>query len=242
MSSAPRLRLAGDRALVVEFGDAIDEATNRRVHAVCRTLDAHPPPGLIETVPTYRSLMIHYDPLQMSAVDLERAVVEADAQALDAPPRPGRVIEVPTVYGGPFGPDLADVAAHAGLSPDEVVALHAGGDYLVYMMGFMPGFPYLGGMSPRLATPRLGTPRTRVPAGSVGIAGPQTGIYPTDSPGGWRLIGRSPIRLFDPARQPPSLLDAGDTVRFVAVSEAAFAALSGDADARRPSHTSTRGA
>jgi inhibitor of KinA len=217
MASMPRIRLAGDRALVVEFGDAVDEPTNRRVRAIGRILDQRAVSGLIETVPTYRSLMIHYDPMRVTITELERLVADADTQAAAMAPRPGRIVEIPTVYGGEYGPDLEDVAAHAGLSPDDVVALHAGTDYLVYMMGFMPGFPYLGGMSPRIATPRLGTPRTRVPAGSVGIAGPQTGIYPTDSPGGWRLIGRTPTCLFDPARQPPSLLEAGDTVRFVAV-------------------------
>jgi KipI family sensor histidine kinase inhibitor len=127
------------------------------------------------------------------------------------------VIEVPTVYGGEFGPDLAFVASHSRLSEAEVVQIHSGTDYLVYMMGFSPGFPYLGGMSPRIATPRLKTPRTAIPAGSVGIAQEQTGVYPVESPGGWQLIGRTPARLFDAGRQPPVLVEAGDSIRFVPI-------------------------
>jgi biotin-dependent carboxylase-like uncharacterized protein len=132
------------------------------------------------------------------------------------------VVEVPVLYGGEFGPDLDEVAARAGMSADEVVATHAGTEYRVYMMGFMPGFPYLGGMSPRIATPRLGTPRIAVPAGSVGIAGGQTGIYPTESPGGWRLIGRTPMHLFNAARTPPAAIEAGDHVRFVSIGRAEY--------------------
>jgi len=219
MGGVPRFLPAGDRALVVEYGDTIDPAINARVRALAAViaLDAHA--GVVETVPTYRSLMIHYDPFVLHADALEQLVRDADARlssvALPAP----RVVEVPTVYGGESGPDLDEVAARAGLRAAEVVAIHAGTDYLVYMMGFMPGFPYLGGMSPRIATPRLGTPRTVVPAGSVGIAGAQTGIYPTDSPGGWRLIGRTGATLFDVERTPPALIEAGDHVRFVPVEQ-----------------------
>jgi KipI family sensor histidine kinase inhibitor len=217
MGPAPRLLPAGECALVVEYGDTIDADINARVRALAAVLDREAPAGMVETVPTYRSLMIHYDPAVLPADAVERLVRDADARvptcALPAP----RVIEVPTVYGGEDGPDLDEVAARAGLRADEVVALHAGTDYLVYMMGFMPGFPYLGGMSPRIAVPRLGTPRTVVPAGSVGIAGGQTGIYPTESPGGWRLIGRTHVTLFDVARTPPALIAAGDLVRFVPV-------------------------
>ena len=227
MGGVPRFLPAGDRALVVEYGDAIDPDINARVRALAAVIDRDAPAGLVETVPTYRSLMIHYDPSVLPADVLEPLVRDADARwssvALPAP----RVVEVPTVYGGESGPDLDEVAARAGLRTDEVVAIHAGTDYLVYMMGFMPGFPYLGGMSPRIATPRLGTPRTIVPAGSVGIAGAQTGIYPTESPGGWRLIGRTMVTLFDVQRTPPAMIDAGDYVRFVPIEprDAAMASL-----------------
>jgi inhibitor of KinA len=168
-------------------------------------------------VPTYRSLMIHFDPFVLPAEALEELVRDADAR-LDSVTLPSpRVVDVPTVYGGDAGPDLADVAARAGVTEAEVVALHAGGDYLVYMMGFSPGFAYLGGMSERIAAPRLETPRTAIAAGSVGIAQQQTGIYPVESPGGWRVIGRTPVPLFDPSRTPPVVVDAGDYLRFVPV-------------------------
>jgi len=218
MLSPPRLLPAGDRALVVEYGATIDERVNARVRGLASMLNAVTHPGILETVPTYRSLMVHYDPLRLAVSDLERILRDADAGLADEPVLERRTVEMPVVYGGEFGPDLADVAAHHGLSEDDVVAIHAATDYLIFMMGFMPGFPYLGGLSPRIATPRLSTPRTAVPAGSVGIAGHQTGIYPTDSPGGWRLIGRTPVRLFDASRTPPVLFEAGDYLRFMPVS------------------------
>jgi len=218
MLTPPRVLPAGDRALVVEYGATIDAQVNARVRGLAATLDATAPPGIIETVPTYRSLMVHYDPLRLAVSDLERILLAADAGLADEAVPARRTVEMPVVYGGEFGPDLADVAAHHGLSEDDVVAIHAATDYLIFMMGFMPGFPYLGGLSPRIATPRLSTPRAVVPAGSVGIAGHQTGIYPTDSPGGWRLIGRTPVRLFDTARTPPVLFEAGDYLRFIPVS------------------------
>jgi KipI family sensor histidine kinase inhibitor len=218
MLTPPRVRPAGDRALVVEYGATIDEQVNARVRGLAAMLNAAAPPGIIETVPTYRSLMVHYDPLRLAVSELESILRAADAGLAEVVVPERRTVEMPAVYGGEFGPDLADVAAHHGLSEDDVVAIHAATDYLIFMMGFMPGFPYLGGLSPRIATPRLSTPRTVVPAGSVGIAGQQTGIYPTDSPGGWRLIGRTPVRLFDAARTPPVLFEAGDYLRFIPVS------------------------
>jgi KipI family sensor histidine kinase inhibitor len=206
---------AGDRAVVVEYGDAIDEATNLRVRLVTAALTARHDPGIVEIVPTYRSLMVHYDPLRLSRADIEAIVADAEQHLAGVTlPRP-RVIDIPTVYGGHYGPDLDDVAAWAGIPKDEVIALHCGREYLVYMMGFMAGFPYLGGLSPRIAMPRLPSPRTRVPTGSVGIAQEQTGIYPTETPGGWRLIGWTPVRIFDATHDPPVLFEAGDYIRFV---------------------------
>jgi inhibitor of KinA len=217
MPPDPRYLPAGDQGLVVEYGDTIDPAINRRVRALFHALDAAAIPGIVDLVPTYRSLLVTYDPLRLSPDDLQRTLERTEASLDSAPARAPRVVEVPTAYGGTFGPDLPFVASHNGLSEDDVVRIHSGTDYLVYMMGFSPGFPYLGGMSDRIATPRLATPRTAIPAGSVGIAQAQTGIYPVESPGGWQLIGRTPVRLFDPERQPPVLVEAGDFIRFVPV-------------------------
>jgi len=220
MDVAPRILIAGDRALVVEYGRAIDEATNRRVRALTSALAARAVAGVVELVPTYASAMVHYDPTVTTPAALQEAILEADRHLDDVALPPSRLIEVPTVYGGRFGPDLDAVAVETGLSPREVIEIHHGRDYLVYMMGFMAGFPYLGGLSPRIAVPRLPSPRTKVPAGTVGIALEQTGIYPTDSPGGWRLIGWTPLRIFDATHDPPVLFEAGDRIRFVPMTEA----------------------
>jgi inhibitor of KinA len=219
--SNPRFLLAGDAALVVEFGDAIDLEINRRVHALARALARRPLPGLGEAVPSYRSLLVHYDPLRLSYAQVESFVAEALQWREDAPLPEPRLVEIPAVYGGEHGPDIGFVAEHNGLAVEEVIRLHSEATYSVYMLGFTPGFPYLGGLPDALATPRLETPRQRVPAGSVGIAGAQTGIYPLSTPGGWRLIGWTPVMLFDPARTPPALLQPGDRVRFAPVSEGA---------------------
>jgi KipI family sensor histidine kinase inhibitor len=206
---------AGDSAVVVEYGDTIDEGTNLRVRRLASALSARRDPGVVEIVPTYRSLMVHYDPLRLSRAGVEAIVVDAEQHLADVTLPPSRVIEIPTVYGGDYGPDLNDVADWAGIPRDEVIVIHCGREYLVYMMGFMAGFPYLGGLSPRIAMPRLPSPRTRVPTGSVGIAQEQTGIYPTETPGGWRLIGWTPVRIFDATHDPPVLFEAGDYIRFV---------------------------
>ena len=210
---------AGDRALVVEYGDTIDQATNRRARTLAAALLSQPVDGLLEVVPTYRSVLIHYDPLRLPKPALERVVLDVERYLADVALPAPRVIEVPVVYGGQYGPDLQDVAALSGLPPDEVVAIHCGQDYLVYMMGFMAGFPYLGGLSPRISVPRLASPRTKVPTGSVAVALEQTGIYPTETPGGWRLIGWTPVRVFDATREPPVFFEAGDYIRFIPVSE-----------------------
>ncbi len=215
----------GEGGLAVELGEGIDEAVNARVHqlaAAARALG----PAVREVVPTYRSLLLLFDPLRLPRARLVRKV-EALLAGLDRPGAAagGRVVRIPVAYGGAFGPDLDLVARHAGLSEDEVVALHGSVPYRVFMLGFTPGFPYLGGMPARLATPRRDAPRPRIPAGSVGIAGAQTGIYPVESPGGWQLIGRTPLRLFDAASPTPFLLAAGDRVRFRRCTEAEFHAL-----------------
>ena len=210
---------AGDRGLVVEFGDEISLALNARVRALDVLLAAARIPGLIEAVPTYRSLGIEYDP---SAVSFEalQARVDQLVGALDPGdlPSPKRV-RIPTVYGGEYGPDLPFVAEHAGLPEAEVIRLHSQAVYHVYMIGFAAGFAYLGGLSARLHTPRLPSPRIRVPKGSVGIGGNQTGAYPAETPGGWRLIGRTYLELFDPSRDIPTPMAPGDEVEFVPITE-----------------------
>ena len=208
---------AGDLAVVIELGNAIDPEVNQRVHDLARTIAERRVAGVIELVPTYRSLLVYYDPLRTTRAALERELEDVTAGHLAVSRPPARIVEFPTVYGGEFGPDLDFVAEHAKLTSAEVIRIHSATDYLVHMMGFTAGFPYLGGMSPAIATPRLATPRTRTPAGSVGIALQQTGIYPADSPGGWQIIGRTPVRIFDPGRTPPVVIEAGDYVRFVPV-------------------------
>ena len=215
MYDEPKFLTAGDRAMVVELGDSISPETNRRVHGLLRALESHALPGIVDLVPTYRSLLVLYNPLLSSFDGLRSLVASLDDDDAGAGKEAPNIVEVPTVYGGEHGPDLDFVAEHNGLSPEEVVEIHSGADYPVYMLGFTPGFPYLGGLSEKLHTPRLATPRTVTPGGSVGIAEAQTGMYPVQSPGGWRIIGRTPLALFDPEREPPSLLNAGDVVRFV---------------------------
>ncbi len=206
----------GDSSVLIHFSDEIDLATNLRVHALDARLRLASIPGVIETVPAYSTILVHYDPLRTSYTEVATLLSEEIARQEQPAARKSRRIEVPVQYGGEAGPDLPFVAESHHATPREVVRLHTGRDYTVFMMGFTPGFPYMGTLPQELATPRLQTPRTRVPTGSVGIAGSQTGIYPIDSPGGWQIIGRTSLRLFDPAADEPLLFAPGDTVRFMA--------------------------
>lgn len=216
----------GDRAVTITLGTTIDEVTRLRVQSLCAALDAQPVPGLIEYVPAFASLTVHYDPARVPLASggtspyesLCALLTDALQRATPASIPTPRTVTIPVAYGGEFGPDLEDVARHAGISPDDVIALHTSGDYVVHMVGFIAGFGYLGGLPHKIATPRRATPRTLVPASTVGIGGSQTGVYPIDSPGGWNLIGRTPLTMFDPRRDPPTLLHAGDRVRFVALA------------------------
>jgi KipI family sensor histidine kinase inhibitor len=211
----PRLHLLGDAALLCELPAPATLAQQQRIWALAE--QARQWPGVGETLPGMNNLTLTFDP---TAIDLDTLT----AHVLHAWPTlasgaiEGRRIDIPVAYGGEHGPDLADVAAHTGLTPAEVVRRHSGGEYIVYLLGFLPGFAFMGGLPPELATPRRAEPRTAVPARSVGIGGEQTGIYPLVSPGGWQLIGRTPLELFDPAAEPPTLLRPGDRVRFVAES------------------------
>lgn len=222
-----RLDPLGDRAVLIHLGDRIDEATHRRVRAVCSRLERSSVPGMLEIVPAFASVAVHFDPVASGGGADAYGRVEAallreleDLEEIEIPA--ARLVEIPVCYGGELGPDLEAVARRHGLRPEEVARIHAAGDYRVFMIGFAPGFAYLGGLDPRIATPRRATPRTRVPASSVGIGGAQTGVYPIDSPGGWQLIGRTPLRLFTPEAEAPTLLRAGDRVRFRAISAEEF--------------------
>ena len=218
MYDSPQYLPAGDRALVVELGDGISPDCNSRVHSLALAIESQDVLGVIDLVPTYRSLLVQYDPMRVSLPELQDQLSEIESNLEEGSQREARIVHIPTLYAGEYGPDLEFVAENTGLTTEEVVGVHSETDYLVYMMGFTPGFPYLGGLDDRLATPRLETPRSEIPAGSVGIAESQTGVYPVASPGGWRLIGRTPLVLFDPQRDPPSLLAAGDYIRFIRLS------------------------
>lgn len=214
----------GDRALTIEFGDRIDRELSRDVLRLDRIIRAVPPQGVVETVPTFRSLLVHYDPLVTSRAELERAVGDMTAEDKNGV-APARLWRIPVCYESECAPDLDDVAQITGLGPAEIVALHSSVRYHVYMLGFLPGFPYMGDLPPKLALPRRADPRVRVPAGSIAIATMLTAIYPFESPGGWHLIGATPIGLFDPAGDPPALLAAGDAVEFDPIGADAFKAL-----------------
>lgn len=221
MRDEPRVEPLGDRAVVVRCGDAVDDATFRRVQAVRARIMGATPAGTTDVVAGFTSVALHFDPLLVRRADgvLPTAAMTAAVAALvahldAAPVLPGRTFEIPVCYEGDMAPDLGEVARHTGLAADEVIAIHSAAEYVVRVVGFLPGFSYLGGLDPRLVTPRRDTPRRRVPAGSVGIGGAQTGIYPLESPGGWNIIGRTDARLFVPQRTPPALLAVGDRVRF----------------------------
>lgn len=219
----------GDKAIVLQFEDVLSHGTHAKIQAMAQYLEQHPVPGILEHVPAYTTLTVYYDPWLLSqngtrdpydaaVAYLQTALSEAKGRVRHTE----TAVEIPVCYGGAYGPDLEEVARHNRLSPQEVVALHTQNEYLVHMMGFAPGFPYLGGMNKQLATPRKQEPRASIPVGSVGIAGEQTGVYSIATPGGWQLIGRTPLILFDASRPQPSLLKTGDRVRFVAITEDEF--------------------
>lgn len=219
---------SGDRAILIQFKQEISEVTNRKVIALARSLEEIQIDGVEECVPAYASLMVYYNPLKLGYYELVKILVELDVGESDQIEGPPTVHEIPVLYGGEMGPDLHDVATFHGLSVQDVIRIHAGTIYRVYMIGFVPGFPYLGGLDSRLHTPRLETPRLKIPAGSVGIAGQQTGIYPLSTPGGWRIIGHSPIPLFRPYNlEKSTLISAGDSIRFVPVTEEEYSQIKG---------------
>jgi KipI family sensor histidine kinase inhibitor len=222
------VRPLAESGLLVELAGGIEPAIVARVMALTAAIDAAALPGVLDVVPSYRTILLAFDPTVVDGAAIAAEVRRLAVPAAEVKTPPARTVTIPVAYGGVHGPDLADVVAHTGLEPGEVVARHAAATYLVACMGFAPGFAYLVGLPPELATPRRTTPRTRVPTGSVGIGGVQTGIYPMETPGGWHLIGRTPVRLFDRDRSEPFLLRPGDEVRFDPISTEEYDALAID--------------
>lgn len=232
-----QFRPLGDCAVFVYFGHTISEEVHLSIKQFLFILEENPFEGLIEIVPSYTNVCIYYDvavvakwkPKELSPYEKVIQVLQTLLQKeVKIKAQTARLIEIPVCYGGIFGPDLTEIAAYHRLSEQQIIHLHTKNDYLVYMLGFAPGFPYLGGMDERIATPRKETPRLKIPAGSVGIAGSQTGIYPLETPGGWQIIGRTPKKLFFPNQDPPSLIQAGDKIRFVPITEKEFFEMGGE--------------
>lgn len=237
--NSPRIEALGDGALLIQCGEAIDAGVNAQALAIARAIETAKLPGILDIAPAYASVCLRYEPHAWIGADVQSPFARLAARlgtlvedVASSPVRgyyslspdavggegwgEGELLEIPVIYGGESGPDLDEVAAHAGLMREAVIELHSGAEYRVAMLGFTPGFPYLLGLPDALHMPRRATPRTRVPAGSVAIGGAQTGVYPRETPGGWHLIGRTPLHLFDPARDPPALLKPGMRVKFVA--------------------------
>lgn len=210
----------GDTGIQLQFGTEISESTNQSIRIFADYLSSHPIEGVLEWVPAYTTLTIYYKPEAISYESLCSELKEIkDRVNKNQGQADTFVYEIPTLYGGETGPDLSYVATYNGLTEEEVISTHSGKDYLIYMIGFVPGFPYLGGMSKRIAAPRLENPRAKIQVGSVGIAGEQTGIYPLETPGGWRIIGKTPVKLYDPTNKNPILLTSGRYLRFVPIDE-----------------------
>ncbi|WP_339229779.1 5-oxoprolinase subunit PxpB [Aeribacillus sp. FSL K6-2833] len=209
----------GDTGIIIQFGTEISEAIYQQIRQYVYRLEQIRIEGIVEWVPAYTTLAVFYRPNIISYDELSQKLLKIGEKIESMPVPDPIVIEIPTLYGKEAGPDIQFVAETNGLSEEEVVKIHSSSDYLIYMIGFVPGFPYLGGMDKRIAAPRKKTPRSRIPAGSIGIAGEQTGIYPLETPGGWQIIGRTPVKLYDPQKQDPTLLKAGDYIRFVPITE-----------------------
>lgn len=221
----PVFRLAGDRGILVELGQGIDPFINAKVRAMAIAVKKIRGQGIIEIIPTYRSLLLIYDPLITRPAKLISLVEKIEKNINYTGIQTCRVVEIPVCYGGEFGPDIENVGKKSNLDIKDIIWIHSNPEYLIYMVGFTPGFPFLGGLDKRLFTPRLKTPRMKVPKGSVGIANNQTGMYPIASPGGWQIIGRTPLKLFAPERKNPFLYKAGDKIKFIPISPTQYLKL-----------------
>lgn len=211
---------AGDSALIIEVGNEISPEINFKLKKITEYLDALENDFITDLLPTYKSMIVYYNPLKISFDSLKKIIEEGlDTENVEGNALRKEIVEIPVLYGGEYGLDIENIANHNKISVEEVIKIHTSEEYLIYMLGFTPGFPYLGGMSKKIATPRLETPRVKIPAGSVGIAGEQTGVYPIESPGGWQLIGRSPLEFFSPLKERPFLLKAGDYIKFKSISQ-----------------------
>lgn len=217
-----KILTAGDSALLIEFEQKIAPEINAQITAFVHLLKEQHIEGVTDLIPAFASLLINYDPRVIGYKDLRARIEELLKIEVSEEASEARVFEIPVCYGGEYGPDIANIAENAGLSEQEVIDVHCSKDYLIYMLGFLPGFVYLGGLDERIHTPRLANPRISIPAGSVGIAASQTGIYPLNSPGGWQLLGMTPVKTYDPERETPILVEAGDYIRFVPVTEEEF--------------------
>ena len=230
-SATWRIDPVGDRCLMVEFGQRVDPVINATVHALADHLLEHPIEGVTDVVPAFTTVAVHYRPEVLASArpgsqtpyrELERTIAGILSGGLERTHSAARTVEIPVCYGGEFGPDLEDVAKACGLTAQQVIELHAASPHVVYMLGFAPGFPYMGGLDARLAMPRRSTPRVRIPAGTVAIAREQSAIYTLETPGGWNLLGRTPVQLFTPHAASPTLLRPGDQVRFVPITREQF--------------------
>ena len=219
MQNNIKILTAGDSSILVEFGKVISPEINRKITATVQLMKMQHIEGVVDIIPAFCSLLINYDPRVISYEEITERMqhlLKMDAKMDEGKKK---IYEIPVCYGGEFGPDIANIAQHAGLTEEEVIKIHSSRDYLIYMLGFLPGFCYLGGLDERIHTPRLANPRIKISAGSVGIGGSQTGIYPLDSPGGWQLMGMTPVKTYDPDREVPILLEAGDYIRFIPIDE-----------------------
>ncbi|SHI70414.1 sensor histidine kinase inhibitor, KipI family [Anaerovibrio lipolyticus DSM 3074] len=222
---AMRILTVGDCAVSVEFGQEISLEINHKVMALKMVLEREPIRGIVELIPTYCSLLIQYDPMDLRYGQLRERLEALVTQLDEVEMPPKQVVEIPVAYGGEYGPDLVEVARAHNISEEEVIKLHSEPEYPIYMLGFVAGFPYLGGMNKAIATPRKQSPRLKIEAGSVGIAGEQTGIYSVESPGGWQIIGRTPLKLYDVNRNEPVLLKAGQYIKFKPITKEEFRAM-----------------
>lgn len=221
----PRILPSGDCAVLVEFSDYISEDANRKIRALYDNIQKENIKGIVDLVPAFCSLLVSYNPTLISYRSLRAQLEKCLSKSGSVESKQKKVVSIPVCYEDEYAPDLAFVAEHAGISVEEVIKIHTSKEYLIYMLGFQPGFPYLGGLDERIFTPRLSTPRTLIRAGSVGIGGEQTGLYPLASPGGWQLIGTTPVKAYNPNKTPSIPYEAGDYIRFYPITKERFAEI-----------------